>query len=123
MLEHAGPIVGRLIAEEQTDLASLGGRGLRSVSSPQRVWRAAEQRQKRLVESADAPETRGKGDLGHWQRCLVNELFCEQHAAGLSDGHGGRAEVFPAQAPELPLPDAKPLRQRVDSPLVESSQL
>src|SRR5215831_6082308 len=99
MLEHAGPIVGRLIAEEQTDFASLGGRALRSTAAPQCVWRAAEQRQKRLVESADAAEARSEGDLGHGERRLVNELLREQHAAGLGDGTRGSAEVLLAQAP------------------------
>src|SRR5262245_30867153 len=108
MLQHAGPIVGRLIAQEQTDLASLDGRLLRR-ATPQRAWRAAEQREKRLVESADAAEARGEGDLGHRQRRLVNELLREQHAAGLSDGDRGSAEVLSAQAPELSLADAQPL--------------
>jgi hypothetical protein len=48
-------------------------------AAPQRRRRPSEQIAKRLVEAADAVETRCQRDLGHRQRGFVDQLLGEQN--------------------------------------------
>jgi hypothetical protein len=65
--------------------------------------RTIKQRQESFVESADATEPCGEGNLSHRQARFVDELLGEQNAAGLGDGDGRRAKMLAEEAPELPL--------------------
>ena len=79
-----------------------------------RTGRPAEQTAEGLVEPAHAAEPRGERDLRHGHARLVDELLREQHAAGLRDRDGGRAQVLLEQPAELATADAQPVGQRVD---------
>ena len=122
-VQHRRPIVRRVIAQQQRDLAARPGRHVFGARAPQCARRAAEQRLKRLVEAADAAEAGGEGDLGHRQLGLVDELLGQQHAAGLRDGDRRGAEMLLEQPPQMALADAEPLGESIERRLVERAEL
>jgi hypothetical protein len=105
-LNHSGPVVWRLVAQQKNDLAGRPGTKVRSAGAPQFARRAAEQRLEGFVETANAAEPRGERDFGHRQPRLMDELLGKQNAAGLRDRHRRRAEMLAEQTPELPFAQA-----------------
>ena len=86
--QHGCPVVRRMIAQQEADLAMPPCRDFVAACAPQITGRTTKQRQECFVESADAAEPCGKGDLSHRQVRFMDELFGEQNAAGLGDGDG-----------------------------------
>jgi hypothetical protein len=55
----------------------------------------------RFVESPDAAEAGGEGDLGHGHLSFVDKLLGEEDTAGLRDRDGGGSEMLMEEAAEL----------------------
>src|SRR6266566_772127 len=60
-LQHRRPVVGRLITQQEIDLALRSGRELRPLRAPQCAGRTVEQSLEGLVEPADASEPCSEG--------------------------------------------------------------
>jgi hypothetical protein len=120
MREHRRPVVGRPVAQPESDpRIVLRRRGRpRADSTPERARRAREELLERLVEAADAPEARRQRDVAHAQPRLVNELLREENAAGLGHGERRGAEVTLEEAPELARAHAQALPQGLDARVV-----
>ena len=121
--QDRGPVIGRLVAQQQLDLAPPRGRHVASLGPPQRARRPAEQRLEGLVEPPHAAKSCREGDLGHRQGRFVDELLGEQDPAGLGDGDRRGAEVLVKEAPQLALADAQAFGQIIDARLVERAKL
>jgi hypothetical protein len=71
------------------------------------------------VESPNAAESRGQGNLIHRQSRLVDQPFCELQTARLSYGPWSRAQMFQEQAPQVPRSNSEPLRQKFYSTVLQ----
>src|SRR5262249_39157989 len=84
--------------------------------------RAVKERKKRLIEAADALESRCEGDLGHREPRFVDELLGEMDAARLGDRKRRSAQMLAEEAPQLPLADSEPVSQILDAGLVQGAE-
>ena len=71
------------------------------------------------IESPHAAESRGQGNLIHWQTRLVDQLLREVQTARLSHRNRRRAQMLQEQTSKMPRPDAQPLRQNFDSTVLQ----
>ncbi len=117
--QHGLPIIGRPIGETDRQRA---GFALGAVAEmPQRRRRTPEHLQKSFVEPADAVEARRQRDLGHRQRCLVNQLLGQQHPPRLRHRDRRRPDMLAEQPPQLSRADAEPVGKALDISLVEAA--
>ncbi len=73
---------------------------------------------KGLVEAADAAKAGGKSDLRHRQTRVMDQLFGEQHAAGLRHRDRRRTEMLHEESAQLSSADAEPLGQFFDARII-----
>jgi hypothetical protein len=83
-------------------------------AAPQLAGRALVEGKEGVVEAADAAEARGHGDRGHGQTRVMQELFGEEHAAGLRNCQGRCADVLIEEAAELTLANAESFGEPFD---------
>jgi hypothetical protein len=112
-----------MIAQQKADLAMPPCRDVQAARAPQIAGRTTKQRQESFVESADAAEPCGEGDLGHRQMGFVDELLGEQNAAGLGNSDRRCAKMLAEQAPELPLTHTQSTSQGINTSLVQGAEL
>jgi len=98
-------------------------RDVQAARAPQIAGRTTKQRQESFVESADAAEPCGEGDLGHRQMGFVDELLGEQNAAGLGNSDRRCAKMLAEEAPELPLTHTQSTSQGINTSLVQGAEL
>jgi hypothetical protein len=75
---------------------------------------------KDLVEPPNAAKARCRGNLGHRQSRVVNQLLGEKYPPGLGYRGGGSAKMLPKQAPELTFANPQPRRQSFDARVIET---
>ncbi len=109
--EDAGPIEGFADGEAE------GGGG--AVDFAKGAGGAAVERVYHRMETTDAAEAGGEGDVGEGERGFVNEAFGELHAEGLRDADGRRAEVFDEEAAEMTSGDAEAVGEGFDAAGIE----
>jgi hypothetical protein len=109
--EDGVPVVGRAVAKAKGDVLLFVPCG--AFATEGAGW-AMKEVEKCFVESAEAAEAGRHGDFGHWHPGFVDELFCEEHAAGLGDGDGGCSKVLEEEAAELPFAEAESFGEPFD---------
>lgn len=73
------------------------------------------------IESSDATESRGKGDVAHRQSGFIDELFCKMQAAGMSHGDRRRSEMLEKKAAEMARADSEMFGENFDATVFESA--
>ena len=119
--EHRVPGVRRRIGEPHHDAVSERGRRIHRPRLPQLERRTREQLFERLVEAADAAESRRVRDQGHWQPGVLNQLLGQKDAAGLHDGMRRCAEMPGKQPPQLACTHPQSFGEVLNAALLEGA--
>jgi hypothetical protein len=117
------PIVGWSISKLQLDGFRAPRARVQPGSAPQLTRRFTESVEERVIESADAPESRRHRDVGDAQGRLVQQLFRKMKPTRLGDHDGRDTDVLHEQSVEMSSTQPETGREILHGPGIQAPLL